>query len=383
MKRISILGSTGSIGKSALDVIAHNQERFEVVGLAEGHDISLLSEQIEKFRPKLVSVRDETSAKTLREFIKGKIPEIVWGIEGACQVASMTEADIIVSAIVGAAGLKPTVKAIEAHKTIALANKETMVIAGELVSSLSRDCGATILPVDSEHSAIHQSLSGHRREDVARLILTASGGPFLKVPLKDLEHVTVADALRHPRWLMGAKITIDSATMMNKGLEVIEAKWLFQMLPENIDVVIHPQSIIHSMVEYRDGCVIAQMGVPDMRAPIAYALSYPERVKTGVEKLDFMKIGHLTFEAPDHAKFPCLTLAYEAIKAGGSYPVVLNASNEVAVAAFLEGKIPFTSIARIVEKSVEQHGVRQCRTIEDILDVDREARSLTLEIIKK
>ncbi len=383
MKRISILGSTGSIGKSALDVIALHPDRFEVVGLAEGHDVELLARQIEKFLPKLVSVRDEASAKKLGTLLKEKTPEIVWGIDGACKVASMSEADTVVSAIVGAAGLSPTIEAIKTKKTIALANKETMVIAGELVTRLAKEHRVAILPVDSEHSAIYQSLIGHRPEDVLRIILTASGGPFLKLSKKELERVTIEDALHHPRWSMGAKITIDSATMMNKGLEVIEARWLFDMTAERIDIVIHPQSIVHSMVEYKDGCVVAELGQPDMRAPIAYAISYPERVETNVERLDLKKIGQLTFEAPDREKFPCLDLAYDALKAGGSSPVVLNAANEVAVAAFLGGKVPFISISRIVEKALQAHKPKRCDTLEEILEIDREARSVTSKIIEK
>jgi len=377
MKSISILGSTGSIGKSTLDVIAANPDRFEVVGLAEGHDVALLAKQIVKFRPSLVSVRDEASAEILKAKLRGKAaPEIVWGLDGACQIASMPEADTIVSAIVGAAGLKPTVEAIKSKKTVALANKETMVIAGELVNALARKHGSTILPVDSEHSAIHQSLAGHRIEDVSRLILTASGGPFLKIPVRELARVTVADALKHPRWSMGAKITIDSATMMNKGLEVIEAHWLFGITQEKIDVLIHPESIIHSMVEYRDGCVVAEMSVPDMRAPIAYALSYPNRVESGIERLNLLKVGHLTFEAPDRKKFPCLDLAYEALRIGGSGPVILNAANEIAVGAFLEGKIPFTAIPKTVDKTLQKIDVISCKTLEDVLDVDRQAREI-------
>jgi 1-deoxy-D-xylulose-5-phosphate reductoisomerase len=377
MKRISILGSTGSIGKSSLDVIAQNPDRFEVVGLAEGHDIACLAGQIKRFKPRLVS-----SAKKLRDLFTGNLPEVVWGIEGACLVAGQSEADTVVSAIVGAAGLKPTIEAIKKGKNIALANKETMVIAGELVKTLARASGSKILPVDSEHSAVHQSLAGHRLLDVTRIILTASGGPFWRFPLEDLKRVTVADALKHPRWSMGAKITIDSATLMNKGLEVIEARWLFDMSPDKIDVVIHPQSIVHSMVEYRDGCVIAQMGVPDMRAPIAYALSYPERVPSGVERLNLVKIGQLTFEAPDPVKFPCLRLAYDALRSGRSSPVALNAANEVAVAAFLDEKISFTAISETVEKAMQCHEVKHCESIEEILEIDRQTREAATNYIK-
>jgi 1-deoxy-D-xylulose-5-phosphate reductoisomerase len=256
-----------------------------------------------------------------------------------------------------------------------------MVIAGELVKTLARESGSKILPVDSEHSAIHQSLAGHRLEDVTRIILTASGGPFWNIPLEDLKRVTVKDALKHPRWSMGAKITIDSATLMNKGFEVIEARWLFDVSHDKIDVVIHPQSIVHSMVEYRDGCVIAQMGVPDMRSPIAYALSYPERVPSGVERLSLVKIGQLTFEAPNLVKFPCLQLAYDALKSGRSSPVVLNAANEVAVAAFLDGKISFIAISETVEKTMQHHEVVSCSSIEEILHIDKLTRDNTITII--
>lgn len=381
MKRISILGSTGSIGTSALDVIARHPDRFTVTGLAEGHDVDLLAKQIAQFRPRLVSVRDEASAKRLKDILKDNAPEIVWGIEGASKVASMKDADTVLSAIVGAAGLVPTIEAIKAKKTIALANKETMVIAGELVTALARENGVRILPVDSEHSAVFQSLEGHRTEDVSRIVLTASGGPFLRSSAAELEKVTVEDALMHPRWSMGAKITVDSATMMNKGLEVIEARWLFDMPPSRIDVLIHPQSIVHSMVEYRDGCVIAQLGMPDMRAPIAYALSYPERVTTAVERLDLKKIGQLTFEEPDKRKFPCLELAYAALKAGRSAPVVLNAANEIAVASFLDGRIGFVSIAGVVERTIEKYDTKHCDNIEMILEIDKQARETALAVI--
>jgi 1-deoxy-D-xylulose-5-phosphate reductoisomerase len=309
MKNISILGSTGSIGQSTLDVVARHPDRFGVVGLAEGHDVELLAKQIERFHPKVVSVRDPESANRLRGLLGSHRPEILSGIEGACAVASMSEAQMVVSAIVGAAGLLPTMRAIESRKNVALANKETMVVAGEIVSSLAEEMGVKILPVDSEHAAIHQSLVGHRREDVTAIHLTASGGPFLKATREEMERAGPEEAIKHPRWSMGAKITIDSATMMNKGLEVIEARWLFNVPSDRIRVVIHPQSIVHSLVEYKDGCVVAQLGVPDMRAPIAYAIAWPERVESGVERLDLSKVGDLTFEEPDCERFPCLRLA--------------------------------------------------------------------------
>lgn len=374
MKRIAILGSTGSIGQSTLDVIERHPDKFSVAGLAEGHDVELLSRQIERFRPRVVSVRDGLAAEKLSKILGSHKPEILCGIEGASAVASMDDADTVVSAIVGAAGLVPTVSAIRAGKSIALANKETMVVAGELVTALASKQGVKIIPVDSEHSAIFQSLEGQRGQDVSRIILTASGGPFLRSTREEIERASPEAALRHPRWTMGAKITIDSASLMNKGLEVIEARWLFDMPPEKISVVVHPQSVIHSMVEYRDGCVLAQMGVPDMRAPIAYAISYPERVESGVERLDLAKVASLTFEAPDFDRFPCLSLSFEALSAGGSMPAVLNAANEVAVAAFIEKRVGFMDIHRIVKETMEAHSPRSFGSVEEVLEIDLWAR---------
>ncbi len=374
MKNISILGSTGSIGQSTLDVVARHPDRFSIVGLAEGHDVELLARQIERFHPKVVSVRDPESANRLRGLLGSHRPEILSGIEGACAVAAMSEAQMVVSAIVGAAGLLPTMRAIESRKNVALANKESMVVAGEIVSSLAEEMGVKILPVDSEHAAIHQSLAGHRREDVTAIHLTASGGPFLKATREEMERAGPEEAIKHPRWSMGAKITIDSATMMNKGLEVIEARWLFNVEADRIRVVIHPQSIVHSLVEYKDGCVIAQLGVPDMRAPIAYAISWPERVESGVERLDLTRVGDLTFEEPDCERFPCLRLAYDALSEGGSMPAVLNAANEIAVHAFLNKNLKFTSIARVVERTMSAHEKRRVGSVDEILDVDAWAR---------
>lgn len=374
MKSLSILGSTGSIGVSTLDVVRQHPDKLKVVGLAEGHDVNLLAEQIREFRPRIVSVRDETSATRLRELLGNEQPEIHWGIEGAAVVGEAEGADMVVSAIVGAAGLVPTVRAIKAGKDIALANKETLVVAGQLVSDLVKEHGVNLLPVDSEHSAIFQSLTGHRQEDVERIILTASGGPFRNTPAEELQHVKPEQALKHPQWSMGAKITIDSATLMNKGLEVIEAHWLFNMPAEKIGVVVHPQSIIHSMVEYIDGCVMAQLGAPDMRAPIAYALSWPERCESGIKKLDLTEIGTLTFENPDIDRFPALRLAFDALKAGQTYPAVLNAANEIAVAAFLERKIGFTDIPRIVDKTMQAHTPFSPATLDEYLAADRWGR---------
>lgn len=374
MKSLSILGSTGSIGLSTLDVVRQHPEKFNVAGLAEGHDVNLLAEQIKEFKPDLVSVRDEDSAEQLQKLLGSDKPEIHWGIEGAAVVGAAEGSDMVVSAIVGAAGLVPTVRAIQAGKDIALANKETLVVAGQLVSDLVKQHNVTLLPVDSEHSAIFQSLTGHRAEDIERIILTASGGPFRQTSASELHGVGPEKALKHPQWSMGAKITIDSATLMNKGLEVIEAHWLFDMPVEKIGVVVHPQSIIHSMVEYIDGCVMAQLGAPDMRAPIAYAISWPERCESGIKKLDLTQVGTLTFEQPDMDRFPALRLAFEALKAGQTFPAVLNAANEVAVAAFLDKKIGFTDIPAIVDKTMQEHDAYAPSSLEEYLAADKWAR---------
>lgn len=381
MKKLSILGSTGSIGQSTLDVIRRNPDAFDVIGLAEGHDPAMLVKQIEEFKPSFVSVRDEGCAKELKGQLEGNCPEITFGIDGACQVAAMNDADLVVSAIVGAIGIRPTLAAIEKGTTVALANKETLVAAGEFVMKRAREKNVALLPIDSEHSAIFQSLVGHQRAGIARLILTASGGPFRTTPKEELEQVTVEQALNHPRWSMGAKITVDSASLMNKGLEVIEARWLFDMPASKVDVVVHPQSIVHSLVEYVDGCVVAELGEPDMRAPISYALSYPDRLPSGVGKLELDKIGTLTFEKPDFGKFPALQLAYDALDAGGTMPATMNAANEVAVAAFLDGKIKFLDIPRLVKSTMEKHSPTSYATVEDIIATDKRARELTAEAI--
>ncbi len=383
MKKISILGSTGSIGLSTLDVVRANSQKFKVVGLAEGHDVKALAAQIGEFSPEIVSVRDEKSAAELRSILSGKIPEIRFGIDGACDVARVEGVEMVVSAIVGAAGLKPTVAAIENGKKLALANKESMVVAGPLVSKLAKKNAVEIIPIDSEHSAIFQSMVGHRAKDIDRVILTASGGPFLRKSAQEIENATPAAALKHPRWSMGAKITIDSASLMNKGLEVIEAKWLFDFPVEKIAVVVHPQSIIHSMVEYVDGCVIAELGVPDMRAPIAYAISYPERTVSGVERLNLAAIRELSFEEPDLSRFPCLSLAFDAIGEGGSMPAVLNAANEIAVDAFLKERIPFGGIPRVVSETMNKFTASDFSSIDEILEIDRAARKSAEEIIAK
>ena len=381
MRSLTILGSTGSIGLSTLDVVRQHPEKFSVSCLAAGQDVTALAEQIKEFMPDAVSVKDAESAKKLEALLEDYKPEILYGVEGASTIAAADGSDMVISAIVGAAGLVPTVNAIKAGKHIALANKETLVVAGQLVSDLVKKHNVRLLPVDSEHSAIFQSLEGHRTEDVERIILTASGGPFRNTAAEELKNVRLEQALKHPQWSMGAKITIDSATMMNKGLEVIEAHWLFNMPAEKIGVVVHPQSIIHSMVEYIDGCVIAQLGSPDMRAPIAYALSYPERCESGIQKLDLIKIGTLTFEEPDMVRFPALSLAFDALKAGRTYPAVLNAANEIAVAAFLDKKIGFTDIAATVEKTMQAHQAYTPVELDEYLQADRWARETAQKFI--
>lgn len=383
MKSLSILGSTGSIGLSTLDVVRQHPETFSITGLAEGHDVALLAEQIREFRPAIVSVRDTASAEKLSGLLGDHRPDICCGLEGAATVAAAEGAEMVVSAIVGAAGLLPTISAIKAGKDIALANKETLVVAGQLVSDLVKEHGVRLLPVDSEHSAVFQSITGHRTEDIERITLTASGGPFRKTPAEQLKHVGPEQALKHPQWSMGAKITIDSATLMNKGLEVIEAHWLFEMPAKKIGVVVHPESIVHSMVEYIDGCVMAQLGVPDMRTPIAYALAWPERCETGIGRLDLAKIGRLTFEEPDMVRFPALRLAFEALEAGRTYPAVLNAANEIAVAAFLDKTIGFSDIAATVEQALQAHEPYTPVELEAYLEADRWARKKAAELIGK
>ncbi len=375
MKRLSILGSTGSIGTSALRVARRHPDKFRVVGLAAGRNIDLLAGQVMEFRSLVCSVADERLADKLRRRLPQEIScEVLSGVAGNVAVAELAEADAVLSAIVGAAGLVPTYAAIQAGKQVALANKETLVMAGELVMAEVCRGGVELLPVDSEHSAIFQSLEGHRREDVHRIILTASGGPFLNRPAEEIAGVTPEEALNHPRWKMGPKVTIDSATLMNKGLECIEAHWLFDMPMERIQVCIHPQSIIHSMVEYVDGSIIAQLGVPDMQIPIAYALSRPERVELELPRLDLFEVGKLTFLPPDEKKFPCLRLARQAAAAGGALPAALNAANEVAVNAFLGGRITFGRIPELIESVLDECGLPAPRSISDVLDADAWAR---------
>jgi 1-deoxy-D-xylulose-5-phosphate reductoisomerase len=383
MKNLSILGSTGSIGVSTLELVATHPDKFRVTALTAGVNLELLARQIEIFRPRVVSVLNEELAGNLSRMLTGHRPEIMHGVPGLVAAATAGDADMVVAAIVGAAGLVPTVAAIRAGKDVALANKETLVCAGSIIMDLVREYGVSLYPVDSEHSAVFQSIEGHRSEDIEKIILTASGGPFLNWPLEKLATVTIADALNHPNWAMGRKITIDSATMMNKGLEVIEARWLFDVPAAKIDVNIHPQSIIHSMVEYIDGCVIAQLGTPDMKAPIAYALSYPERVATGVKPLDLTVFSGLTFFKPDLEKFRCLKLAYDALDSGPSMPTVMNAANEIAVAAFLEGRIGYNDIAAVIEETMSAHGAVELVTIDDVLHADCWGRNNASETINK
>ncbi len=373
MKKIVILGSTGSIGTQALDIVARHPDRFEIVGLAAGRKIDLVADQIRRFRPKRVSVADAADAQRLKERVGAGV-EILVGADGPCVLVQDPDCDFVISAIVGAAGLRPTMAALEAGKTVALANKESLVIAGEVMTRKAREKGVPVIPSDSEHSAIFQALQGNRKEDVKRLILTASGGPFFERSRESLASVTVEEALKHPNWSMGPKITIDSATLMNKGLELIEASWFFDTPPEKVAIHIHPQSVVHSLVEYVDGSVMAQLGVPDMRCAISYAMAYPERVESGVKSLDLVQLGTLSFYPPDERKFPALRLAAEAARKGQTFPAVLNAANEIAVARFLNREIGFMDIPRIVEQTLESHHPFPLKNLEDVLEADAWAR---------
>jgi 1-deoxy-D-xylulose-5-phosphate reductoisomerase len=383
MKRLAILGSTGSIGQSTLAVVAEHPEEFTVTGLAAGQNVKILAEQIRQFHPVLVSVQSEAVAAQLQELLPAdQMPQLLWGPEGAREVAVGTGADLVVSAMVGAVGLEPTLAAINHGLPIALANKETLVAAGALVMAAARAKGVPIIPVDSEHSAIFQALHGQRPEDVQLLWLTASGGPFRAWEAERLTQVTAAQALKHPNWSMGPKITIDSATMMNKALEVIEASVLFELPVDKVRVYIHPQSIIHSLVEFVDGSVLAQLGVPDMRLPIAYALTYPRRLSLNSPPLDLCQIGNLSFENPDTTRFPGLALGYAAAKTGGTMPAVLNAANEMAVAAFLQGHLTFMGIPQTVEATMQAHDPQSLESLEQILAVNRWARDFAHDLIQ-
>ncbi len=371
MKKIAILGSTGSIGTQTLDVVREHSDELQVVALAAGSNKERLKEQIKEFHPKLVSLSDEKKAQELKEELAGEQVEVVCGMEGLIEVAGADSADVVVTAVVGMMGILPTMEAIKKGKDIALANKETLVTAGHLIIPMAKEYGVSILPVDSEHSAIFQSLQGEPKAALDKILLTASGGPFRGKSAEFLETVTLEDALNHPNWSMGPKITIDSSTMVNKGLEVMEAKWLFGLDYSQIEVVIQPQSIIHSMVQYVDGAIIAQLGTPDMRVPIEYALFYPERRSLSGDRLDFSKLSQITFEKPDYKVFRGLSLAIEAGKTGGTMPTVFNAANERAVAKFLKGEIKYTDIVRSIEKCMDAHKVSAHPDLEEILATEQ------------
>ena len=371
MKKIAILGSTGSIGTQTLDVVRAHSDELEVVALAAGSNKERLKEQIREFHPELVSLSDEKKAQELKEELAGEAVEVVCGMDGLIEVAGIDSADVVVTAVVGMMGILPTMEAIRKGKDIALANKETLVTAGHLIIPMAREYGVSILPVDSEHSAIFQCLQGEPKKALDKILLTASGGPFRGKSAEFLETVTLEDALNHPNWSMGPKITIDSSTMVNKGLEVMEAKWLFGVDYSQIEVVVQPQSIIHSMVQYIDGAVIAQLGTPDMRVPIEYALFYPERRSLPGERLDFSKLSQITFEKPDYKVFRGLSLAIEAGKTGGTMPTVFNAANERAVAKFLKGEIKYTDIVRFIEKCMDAHKVSAHPDLEEILATEQ------------
>ncbi len=379
MKRLTIIGSTGSVGRNTLEVVKHLDGRLKVFALGAHSSVDTLAEQVSEHRPEIVAIAD---SRSVAPFVKAcgerglSVPELFTGTEGLARLAALGEADVVVSAAVGAAGLEPTYSALAAGHTVALANKEAMVLAGELLRKTAAGSGGVILPVDSEHNAIDQCLRAGSGSEVGRLILTASGGPFLDRPASDFVSVTQAEALDHPTWKMGPRITIDSATLMNKGLEVIEARWLFGINATSIDIVVHPQSIIHSMVEFVDGSVIAQMGTADMRGPIQYALTYPDRVGSSIETLDWSAIPALEFRVPDRQKFPCLPLAYRALDMGGTAPAALNAADEVAVEAFLAKRVTFTEIPRIIERVLDEHDPTPADSVGAILEADRSAREI-------
>lgn len=374
IKTIGILGSTGSIGESSLEVIRNFPDRFRVGFLAANRNVELLRKQVEQFRPRSVAVLDESAASHLKRVTNGAV-HVAAGEDGLLELIERENVDVIISSFVGFAGLNPTIRAIEKGKTVALANKETLVVAGELITKLVREHGTTLLPIDSEHSAIIQCLAGEKTESISRLILTASGGPFLHLPKEEFDNVTVEQALRHPKWKMGNKITIDSATLMNKGLEVIEAHWLFNLPPDKIEVLIHPQSIIHSMVEFVDGSVKAQMSLPDMKLPIQYSLTYPDRVESACQRIDFSELGAMEFVKPDLEKFECLALAYRALSMGGTAPAILNAANEVAVELFLARKIRFSHIPAVVRKALAEVSHLLSCDLPSIVEADRKTRA--------
>ncbi|AKH37893.1 MULTISPECIES: 1-deoxy-D-xylulose-5-phosphate reductoisomerase [Nitrosomonas] len=386
MHHLTILGSTGSIGENTLDVVARHSDRFHVVALTANKNVNKIFTQCQRFHPKYAVMLDAVSAEQLEKKLRaaGIDTQVLAGIESLERVASLAEVDAVMAAIVGAAGIRPTIAAARSGKKVLLANKETLVMAGRIFMDIVKQYHAILLPIDSEHNAIYQSLPRHFSGDLAssgvrRILLTASGGPFRRLTLSNLDHVTPEQACAHPNWIMGRKISVDSATMMNKGLEVIEAHWLFDAASDKIQVVIHPESVIHSMVEYIDGSVLAQLGNPDMRTPIAHALSYPERMESGVKSLDIFEIAQLNFEAPDFARFPCLRLAYEALSAGGNMPAVLNAANEVAVESFLAGQMPFTAIPVMIEQALQMISRTEIASLNDVLTADSIARDVARE----
>src|SRR5215468_3542166 len=384
MKRLAVVGSTGSIGQNTLRVVEHLSDRFRIFALAANSAVDRLAEQTATFRPDVVAIADTLSADQFRKRcmdLRISVPEVVTGERGLRQIASATEVDIVVSAAVGAAGLEPTYSAVASGKTVALANKEAMVLAGELLRKTASRTGARLIPVDSEHSAIDQCLRSGGHGEVRRLLLTASGGPFRETPEEEFAGITPEQALKHPTWQMGKRITIDSATLMNKGLEVIEARWLFDMPPAKIDIMVHPQSIIHSMVEFVDGSIVAQLGTADMRQPIQYALTYPERLKSPVAPLDWTTISRFDFGLPDRQKFPCIGLAYDAIQRGGTAPAVVNAADEVVVNGFLDRKIPFSDIPNVVGSTLEAHRLQPADCVESILEADAWARDHALRMM--
>ena len=377
MKRLTLLGATGSVGLRTLDLVSSFPEEFSVAGMAaRGSNVEKLADLCRKFSPQAVALLDADAVDRLARLLPSPRPELLVGTEGFVALARDVDADVVVSALVGGVGLLPTMAAIQAGRTLALANKETLVMAGSLMTAAARARGVALLPVDSEHSAVFQCLVGHNRGEVHRILLTASGGPFRELAKDKFAAITVDDALRHPTWKMGAKITIDSATLMNKGLEVIEARWLFDVAPDQVQVIVHPQSIVHSMVEYIDGSVLAQLGVPDMGIPILYALTYPERLPTPAARLDLTRAGDLSFFEPDPDRFPALTLARAALEQGGVAPVLLNAANEIAVAAFLDRRITFPEITQLIDRALTAVAPRALGSIEECVDVDAEARRL-------
>lgn len=381
-RRIAILGSTGSIGTQALDVVSHHPELFQVEMLSAGSNASLLIEQARKFNPNAVVICNKDKYAEVKEALDPLDIKVFAGVESAGDLAGGSNVDIVLAAMVGFSGLAPTISAMKKGKVIALANKETLVAAGSIITHLSREYNSPLIPVDSEHSAVFQCLQGERAQ-VEKVLLTASGGPFFNLPKEDFEKITVEQALNHPNWKMGNKVTIDSASMMNKGLEIMEAAWLFNIPADKIEVVVHPQSIIHSMVQFTDGGIKAQLGYPDMRVPIQYALSYPYRISLDTKRLSFAELGQLTFFAPDLEKFPCLKIAYESFKKGGNIPCAMNAANEVAVAAFLRGQIRFTQIPQIIEKTIEKCNFVSSPGIEDIFETDKTSKIVAEENLKQ